>query len=169
MVAQFLRADFAVVRAMLQALIGAGGKRAAMDAAAKSALSEEDCLYYDALMRAIKTSRNKRNDFVHHLWGISPDIPDALLLLDPTQAIASQFAIESYISDHASGVAPLIKGIKNNPMVYFASDLSAAEAEDSECNRLIWSFIQCVFRSSGGVCSLDRTELSRIPAIQLAL
>jgi hypothetical protein len=169
MTAQFLQADFKVVRGMLQALTGAGGKRAAMDAAAKAALSAEDYPFYEALMKAIRSSRNRRNDFVHHLWGYSPDIPDALLLLDPKEALASQFATERYISDHVSGKTPTIESMRNNPMVYTSKDLEAAEKEAVDANSLIWNFSQCLFRAKDGECFLSRSELLQIPAIQLAI
>ena len=79
----FLRADFVTVNAMLQALTGADARRAAIDAAARSTLSDKDYKLFQAVMEAIKSSRKRRNEFAHYLWGYVEKMDDVLLLLDP--------------------------------------------------------------------------------------
>ena len=83
MVSRFLKADFEIVSAMFQALTGGEARRDAFLAAAKEALHPTDFALVRAVLRAARPSRDQRNEFVHHAWGRSPDVPDALLLADP--------------------------------------------------------------------------------------
>jgi hypothetical protein len=86
LLSSFLRTpDLGVALAMYQALSGAEGKRAALAAAAAEALSEspDDLGLFRAVLKAIRPSSDRRNDYAHHLWGISDDLPDAFLLADP--------------------------------------------------------------------------------------
>jgi hypothetical protein len=76
--------DLAVGMAMYQALTGGDSRRAALAAAAAESLSDEDCWLMDAVIRVNKPSRDQRNAFAHNLWGVSSDVPNALLLVDPT-------------------------------------------------------------------------------------
>ena len=83
LIANFLKADFETVTAMLSALSSIEGRRAAMDAAAKTALPEDDYRLYAAVSNATTPPRNQRNKYAHHLWGTANYIPDGLLLTDP--------------------------------------------------------------------------------------
>jgi len=84
--ANFIKADFELVTAMLLAMSGAEGRRAAMNAAAHTALSEEDYCLYMAVLKVTAPPRNQRNKYAHHLWGTANYIPDGLLLIDPRYA-----------------------------------------------------------------------------------
>ena len=96
MMANFLKADFETVTAMLLALSGAEGRRAAMSAAAETALSEDDYHLYKAVLKATKKPHIERNKYAHHLWGNANYIPDGLLLIDPRYAARcdAKFAAE---------------------------------------------------------------------------
>lgn len=83
MAAVFLKADYVVVHEMLAALMSSDGKRAAITAAARETLGDEDFQLYESIMKAIGPSRMRRNEFTHHLWGVSPEVPNALVLLNP--------------------------------------------------------------------------------------
>lgn len=78
-------ADIAVAMAMYQAIFGGESKRAALLEAAAEHFGPKSSDYH--LVRAVlecnQAFRNRRNDFAHHMWGTSKDIPDALLLVDP--------------------------------------------------------------------------------------
>jgi len=94
--ANFIKADFETVTAMLLALSGAEGRRAAMNAAAQTALSKDDYCLYTAVLKATTPPRNQRNKYAHHLWGTANYIPDGLLLIDPRYAARcdAKFAAE---------------------------------------------------------------------------
>lgn len=82
-VVDLMHADPKSGSAMYQALSGAEARRAALIAVAIARLSPDDAELFQAVMKAVAAQRRRRNEFAHHLWGISPEIPDALLLADP--------------------------------------------------------------------------------------
>lgn len=85
MLTHFLNADFRVVHEMLYALHSPDARRQVIQAAAEEALNEneEDLRIFNAVKKCTTASRTKRNDFAHKLWGVSPELPDALLLCGP--------------------------------------------------------------------------------------
>jgi hypothetical protein len=90
--------DLAVGMAMFQALTSGEARRAALLAAGAEALnpgSDDHCLF-QAVLNVIAPSRNRRNDFAHHLWGISSDLPNALLLVDPKIWVKQSTLAEVY-------------------------------------------------------------------------
>jgi len=78
-----LQSDARTGMAMYEALSGGEGRRAALEGAAKVALSIEDFRLFKAVEKALAPARNVRNRFAHHVWGATDEIPDALLLIDP--------------------------------------------------------------------------------------
>ncbi len=69
--------------AMYEALSGGEARRAALEGAAKAALPEDDFLLFKAVEKVLGPARRIRNNFAHHIWGTTTEIPDALLLIDP--------------------------------------------------------------------------------------
>jgi hypothetical protein len=79
---ELLKADPRIGAAMYQALAGAEARRAALEGAAKARLDAKDFDLFLAVALTTRQAARQRNAFVHHAWGDSPDIPDALLLAD---------------------------------------------------------------------------------------
>ncbi|WP_340159856.1 hypothetical protein [uncultured Hoeflea sp.] len=52
-------------------------------AVADAVLSELECKVLNAILRIAKTHQRKRDKLAHWVWGISDDLPDALLLANP--------------------------------------------------------------------------------------
>jgi hypothetical protein len=82
-IVDLLRAEAKTGMAMYQALSGAEARRTALSAAAKIALSPDDFILFQSVEKALRSARRARNNFVHHIWGTSDQVPDALLLIDP--------------------------------------------------------------------------------------
>jgi hypothetical protein len=78
-----LKSDPKTGMAMYEALSGGESRRAALEGAAQSALPEADFLLFKAIEKVLAPARRVRNDFAHHIWGASPTVPNALLLIDP--------------------------------------------------------------------------------------
>jgi hypothetical protein len=78
-----LRAEPRAGMAMYEALSGGEARRAALRAAARTVLPEDDYLLLQAVEIAIAPARKSRNDLAHHIWGTSDAVPNALLLIDP--------------------------------------------------------------------------------------
>lgn len=85
MTTTFLKTDFETVTAMLAAITSSAGKRAAIKAAAQSALKNkpDDLKLFEAVLSVTKASRERRHEYAHHLWGHTEEIKDAILLVDP--------------------------------------------------------------------------------------
>lgn len=78
-----LDADYVAVSAMLGALTSSEAKTAALIAAATAVLDSSDLALFSKVRAATKASRDRRNEFAHHIWMCSDELPDALLLVDP--------------------------------------------------------------------------------------
>jgi hypothetical protein len=90
--------DLEVGMSMFQALNSGEAKRAALLAAAAEALKDraDDHNLFRAVLHTTSSSRDRRNEFAHHLWGTAKELPDALLLVDPRAAIKQRTLAEAY-------------------------------------------------------------------------
>lgn len=96
---KFLKADFEVVSEMLLALTSAEARKAAVRAAAKASLNNDDLSLFDAVHKVIRPSRDRRNHFVHHIWGTTDALPRDLLLIDPRYLARQHANIEGRYRD----------------------------------------------------------------------
>lgn len=55
----------------------------ALDAAASTFFDGEDRRLYETTMRVIRRAARTRHAFAHNIWGVSHQLPDALLLVEP--------------------------------------------------------------------------------------
>ena len=82
LITNFMTTDIELVSAILRDM-----KRemtnSAIDALAKIRLTPEHHLLFSASLSTTKSSRNRRDEFAHHIWGISDAVQDALVLADP--------------------------------------------------------------------------------------
>ena len=78
-----LKSDPKTGVAMYEALSGGESQRAVLMAAAKSALLKDDNTLFQAIWKVLLPAKRLRNQFVHHIWGASSEVPNALLLIDP--------------------------------------------------------------------------------------
>lgn len=124
----FLKADFEVVVKMMNALSGAEGKKAAIDAAAVQALPQEDYDIFQAIQSLSKPSRDTRNAFAHHIWAVEPSIENGLCLIDPKllgnhhALMMTRFAaVDSALFDANTKADDLISLINNSPKLDYSS------------------------------------------------
>lgn len=171
----FLNADFEVVTAMLQALASSEGRLAAMRAAAKHVLSDEDYQLLEAVLKVTKPSRERRNQFAHHLWGYAEELPEALLLMDPKHLHMMSAEMNADSAKRKMGwhstsfdVGDALTALQANVFVYRENDLreSVQAAEDA------YGFIhrlRFVFNREHPSSEKMRTLLLTQPPIQQAL
>ncbi len=62
-------------------------KAVAITTAADSKLPDHHKALLRAILALVKTHQKSRDKIVHWTWGYSPDIPDALLLIDPKDLV----------------------------------------------------------------------------------
>ena len=107
MLCGFLKADFATVAAMYSSISSGEARKAALLAAADSVNPDSQKLI-SACMAAMRASRNRRNDFAHHIWAYSPELPDSLILIDPAALVESDAELRQFMAD-----GKFIPGITN--------------------------------------------------------
>ncbi len=139
--ARFLDADYAVVMAMFQALASAEARRDALLAAANERLSKDDYNLFRAVLRVVRPSRQRRNDFVHHLWGTSAELPDAMLLAEPKVVIQQPLTRLAIDTRNAIAGKPrslnILEVDKAQVFVYREKDL----VEDGDIADQAWGYI----------------------------
>lgn len=70
-------------------------KAQALQTVARKKLSEENLALLNAILAIAKTSQKSRDKLAHHVWGESPDLPDALLLIDPKASAKGDYSKEN--------------------------------------------------------------------------
>lgn len=65
-------------------------KTQALNEAVSSVANEKIRDLINAVIGLSKTTKKSRDDLAHHIWGISPQLPDALLLLDPKATLTER-------------------------------------------------------------------------------
>lgn len=87
-----------------------GPKSAAINAAAAQRFPERVCRVLAAILRITKTNGGRRDRLVHWSWGTSPDLPDALLLMDPRVLL-------TWLNEPSK--------VRENTFVYFRNDFDS--------------------------------------------
>lgn len=80
-------------------LEGRAAKLAAINAAATSVLKDrdEELRVLRAILAIVKTNEKDRNKLTHWIWGDSPNLPDALLLVDPRTTLGKLDHSDVYV------------------------------------------------------------------------
>lgn len=169
--------DVAVGMAMYQALAGGEARRAALFAAAEEALSVTDYCLFQAVVRAIKPSRDRRNDFAHHLWGTSSDVPNALLLVDPKifvkhltmRELLGRSTLETLNRQRETGKTLSGDLDHRKVFVFYEKDLKREVKAATEAGTYAFYLNFAVDRGrNASVIDQMRTRLLSVPAIQQA-
>lgn len=76
-----------VAAALYLSLEARNAKANAIEAASKTILKETQHAVLMAIIRRSKSCQKKRDALAHGLWGVSRDVPDALILLDAKSSV----------------------------------------------------------------------------------
>ncbi len=68
--------------AMFNALTSSVAQMAALKTVAANSLSEKDNTILEKIHNQTKAAFKRRHEFAHHVWGVSDELPNALLLVD---------------------------------------------------------------------------------------
>jgi hypothetical protein len=96
---QLLGGNESIAASVYLALEGQSAKTNAIKAAAANALSgrAEELGVFEAVLSIAKTNEKERNKLAHWVWGDSPTLPDALLLIDPRSNLDAPDSSEIYV------------------------------------------------------------------------
>lgn len=173
----FLKADFETVAAMLQALTGGGARRAAIKAAARSTLSPDDFTLFEVVMKVIKASHDRRHEFAHFLWGILPNEPDVLLLLNPkylaqfdakTRSWSAEFMAYRPMRGERPDIPPDTEIVLAEVFVYREQDLLEDVSHAMKAYELVFN-LHLALSPSHPAADDGRSELLNQPQVRQAL
>jgi hypothetical protein len=96
---QVLGGNESLAASVYLSLEGQSAKTSAISAAAANALAArgQELQVLEALLSIAKTNEKERNKLAHWAWGDSPNLPDALLLLNPRVHIENLDASQIYV------------------------------------------------------------------------
>jgi hypothetical protein len=96
---QLLGGNESLAASVYLSLEGQSAKASAIKAAAANALATrvQELHVLEAVLSIAKTNEKERNKLAHWVWGDSPNLPDALLLLDPRVSVESLDRSQIYV------------------------------------------------------------------------
>jgi len=96
---QLMGGNDSMAASVYLALEAQSAKNAGISTAAEIALQgrEQELSVLRAILSITKTNEKERNKLAHWAWGDSPDIPDALLLVNPRTAIRELDRSDIYV------------------------------------------------------------------------
>lgn len=149
--------------AMYQAVMGGEGRRSALTAVGEAKLTGERLAMFKAAEKLWKPIRNRRNDFAHHLWGVTKELPDDLLLMDPKDNTHDRLGlfehVDKVIKQREAGKkpreTPLHKLQNTKRMQVWTPDALASEVQQAG------TVCQFVFDLCGAVREGPRGETRR--------
>jgi hypothetical protein len=91
--AALFRSDTKTIKTALAIFVDASSRNAQLamlDAAAKAGLEPNHYEVFRAIMKeAVRPALKERDKLAHWCWGYSPDLPDTLLLMEPTKKVTT--------------------------------------------------------------------------------
>jgi hypothetical protein len=117
-----------------------------LDAAAKAALDEKEYDIFKATMSVTTSVQTPRNQLAHWVWAYSTDVPNALLLADPTSGKERDrefvLALETGVTDPAK-IGALNTFDPASVQVYRNGDLQKARKDLEEASQI--TFLTVVY------------------------
>lgn len=132
LLATIAKADPVTIVAAHLAVQSIEARRAALFAAAESALSVEDYSLIQAVVESCKTSRDDRNTFAHHLWGNLSDRDDCVILVNPKYAARYFSSVLESVTDRRRRQIPDLD--RSKVMVWRLSDFQEAKQRAGLCH-----------------------------------
>lgn len=136
-----LGADAAPALAMFSTLTAQHLQLGALEAAAKAALTPTEFDVFKTAMTVTDSVQTPRNHLAHWVWGYCPELPEALLLIEPKalkeQDIEFTKALEAGITDPAE-LARLNTYNPKHVLVYRKNDLLRAKRDLEEAAEMVF-------------------------------
>jgi len=169
MLTHFLHTDFRMVHEMLYALRSTDARRQVIQAAAEEVLDDKDVQLFNAVKKCTIASRAKRNDFAHKFWGISPQLPEALLLCSPKISTEYDIYMKIALSGNAERTNKEMSRFRRHfdqIYVYRENDLARESDSAAMAYKLINTLLEYFSVPDIGERDQARIELLAEPQIQ---
>lgn len=166
-----LGTEAAPVAAMIHAVTSASAQMDMIEAAGWAKLFDPDLELFEALIKIARAAAKKRNTIAHHVWAYCPELPDALLLVEPEAQSNVSVRVQQVLhpAPHAGtqsiwlNLSPDIEGV----MVYRENDFRQIIEELNTVAKCASLLVLCLERVSAH--DQIRRLLSSEPLIDAAL
>jgi hypothetical protein len=166
MLAGIAHADPEAVLAMHTAVSSASAQRAMLETVAAAKLQKPDNFLFQAVQKAGLPARKIRNDFAHHIWADSREVPNALLLINPKALI--EFKLP-FLKPFTLGETIYRDIDRSKIMVYREDDLKDAADTVHLAFSYIAGFKMMIDEKKPQARAQMHVALSSVPAIADAL
>jgi hypothetical protein len=145
--------------AMYFAATSAEARNAMVQAAAENSLPRRDLRIFNRVRKVFKPTKDRRNEFVHHIWATSPQLPDGLLLVDPRDELAVRVGLEESTKRARRSTAPFsFEALLAKTPYYSKTDLER-EVRDANNRAVLVSLVSKMLREKGTQRVQTRTRL----------
>jgi hypothetical protein len=167
--AMMLKAGVRVSVAMYGAILSSQAQMDALEAAARVTLGPEDFRLFGAVLTLVKRAGSKRHKLAHWLWGYSPEITDALLLIDPDAVLEFSAGHSEFLKAIEEGdfAAQRLRLDLSRVFVYRKRDFDEILDEMHNVDKTTRTF--AVLANDPSAAAQQRTQLLAEPQIQEAL
>jgi hypothetical protein len=165
-----LKSGIRVSMAMYSVILNSQIQMAVLKAAAKVVLTPDDFKLFSAVLILVNRAGQKRHKLAHWSWGYSPEITDALILIDPDAVLdfisaSSEFVNESL--DANSRTPPPERLDLSRAFVYRERELLEIISEIIEVEAIVRKFV--LLAANPARADEPRSQLLAMPQIQGAM
>ena len=156
-----------VVTSVLRDLSGAEAARSVVRSIVRHSLEPDDARLFAAMMTCVRQEQALRNKFAHWLWGVSDEIPQKLVIIDPTTFQTLGDAVHAQLAGR--GVS---QGLKRKGLFVLSKNgAHIAVRAARQCNAWLWDFYALLPYALAGdpLADVGRSRLRSQPRIQDAL
>ena len=139
---------------MYLALSGGAQRRDVLRDVAERNLTPEHMALFTVMMKATKSIRERRNDFAHGLWGVTDELPDALLWN----------GADSSLKNYERGIKQS-GSQKDDTLVYRKKDFETCLTDAQEAVTLVHGIGVLIFPGHNHAHAETRTLLSSLPLL----
>lgn len=172
-IVDLLRAEPRAGMAMYEALAGGEARRAALMAASRVSLPKNDYLLVQAVEKALAPTRRNRNNFAHQIWGISDEVPDALMLINPAALREFEVGVATTNFEMSRGrKAKMFPDLdRASVMVWKKRDLEEARSSTIDALSILATLTGALNQSYPvpGISAQARRQILRWPQVAQAL
>jgi hypothetical protein len=86
--------------AMYRAVQSFRAQMAILEAVARITIEPEHVAAFEAVLALVRSVAKKRDKLVHWIWAYSPDVEDALLLINPNYALDYHTSLSEHLAKH---------------------------------------------------------------------
>lgn len=142
-----VKAEFRTVSAMLSVLNSPRAQHDAILAGIEMTVTPDDFKLITATFKTTTEDRKIRDKFAHHMWGVSPDVPDCLILANPRELTVSFSRVIANLATTGTKGQGNLETSKI--LVYYKADLEEALKRAQRAFSVIHSLGHVAIRPAG--------------------